>query len=185
MCFGALILVMGLLIPAKAAQALGEIRVMVDFPDGIVGKGAVTLCYVGYPEGAHYRLTDTFGGGLVKREDAQSRNLAQWLAESIGENGLPRILDADGTAWFSHLEEGLYLLVQSETSADLDDMPPLLIPVPYENQWELVALPQYSVVMTQVPETGDGSRLIPAIGAMLLSTLGLGFCGWYRKKYQE
>lgn len=178
-------LVVSLAIPARGAGDVGEIRVMLDFPDGIVAQGAVTLYYAGRADGEHYRLTDSFGGGLVKQEDAQSQTLALWLAETAEGRGIPRILDADGTAWFSGMEEGLYLLVQSEQSPGLDPVAPMLIPMPYEGQWELVALPQYAVVMTQVPTTGQPPTLTLAAMTMALSGTGLGICfGILRKKYR-
>ena len=180
----AAVMVVCLAIPARSAGDTGEIRVMLDYPDGIVAQGAVTLYYAGRADGDHYRLMDSFGGGLVKQEDAQSQTLALWLAETAEGRGVPRILDADGTAWYSGMEEGLYLLVQSEQSPGLDPVSPMLIPMPYEGQWELVALPQYAVVMTQVPTTGD--PLTPALAAMALSGIGLGICsGILRKQFRR
>lgn len=180
-----MVIALGLAMPVRASQPSGQIRVMLDFADGEVHKGSVTLYYAGTPQNDHYRLLEGFGGGLVKREDAQSQTLANWLAESAEGRGIPRILDADGTAWFTGLEEGLYLLVQSEPSRGLDPVPPMLIPIPYEDQWELIALPQYGITLSQIPTTGQDHRITIATAAMVLSGMGLGGCFLYSRKKEK
>lgn len=170
------IMTVGMVIPAEAAESPGQIRVMLDFEDGEVHDGEVTLYRAGKRVGDCYRLEPAFGGGLVKEADARSEALAYWLSETVTGEGEIRILDADGTAWYSGLEEGLYLLVQSSPSEGLDPVPPMLLTVPFSGQWELVALPQYQAIQIPVPETGQhASPLIGAMG-MVLSGLALYLC---------
>lgn len=173
LCVLTAVLVTVTAIPANATRNAGGLTVMLDFADGEVHDGSVTLYYVGTAAGEHYRLTEAFGGGLVKHADSRSASLAQWLSESGESGGSPRLLDADGTAWFGGLEAGLYLLVQSQPIEGLDYVAPMLLPVPYEGQWELIALPQYSMLLTQLPPTGQtASPTLPAV-TMLLSAAAL------------
>lgn len=172
----AIILALGFVgIPAKAAQT-GQVRVALDFADGEVRNGAVTLYYVGQKKEVYYLLNREFGGGLVKLEDAQSPALAMWLSESAETEGTPRILDADGTAWFSGLQEGLYLLVQSEPIEGVDPFAPMLLPIPFNGSEELAVYPQYRLIVTQIPHTGDHPA--PVLGAMgmVLTSLALVIC---------
>lgn len=173
---------LGTAVPGRAAE-WGEVRVALDFADGEVHEGAVTLYYVGEKRESYYHLIREFGGGLVKLEDARSPALALWLAESADTEGIPRILDADGTAWFSGLREGLYLLVQSEEIPGVDAFAPMLLTVPFSGSWELAAYPQYRLLVTQIPHTADHPA--PVLGAMgmVLSSLALVIClDKYRRK---
>ena len=91
----AMAVMIGLGLPAQAAEGRGEIRVTLDFGDGEVHDSSVILCRVAVPEEDHFRLLDSYGGGLVKWEDAVSDAMAVWLAETAAEIEKSRILDAD------------------------------------------------------------------------------------------
>ena len=81
-----------------AAETRGSIQVKLDTGDLPVINGAVTLYQVGVKTENGYRITEGFGGGIVRQEDADSDKLAQWLAETAGETGITMLLDADGNA---------------------------------------------------------------------------------------
>lgn len=168
----AVVLMLGMGIPAKAAGNTGEVRVTLDFGDGEVHEGSVLFCRVAVPEGENYRLLDDFGGGLVKREDAVSDALALWLTEVAQNSGKTRILDADGTAWFTDLPEGLYLLAQDGPITGLDDFRPILMTMPSSEQWQLVIYPQQRMILSQCPETG--APFAPVLAAMVLVLSGAG-----------
>ncbi len=174
--FLAVLLLPGLCLPAKAAAGTGSIQVTLKSGEEPVTGGTVTLYRVGdkIPEG--YRIVDAFGGGIVHQKDALSPHLAQWLAQMEGEVGMTRILDADGKASFSNLEEGLYLLIQNETRADFFPILPFLMMLPHEGQWNLEAYPFTQQVYTDSPRTGQHPA--PFIGAagMVVSGVGLALC---------
>lgn len=177
----AAVYVMGLTVPASAVST-GEIRVTLDFGDGIVHDGSVMLCLVATEEGEDYRLTETFGSGLVKREDIVSDALANWLAEIAIRSGKSRILDADGSACFTDLPEGVYLLVQTEDIVGIDPFQPMLILLPSSGAMELAVFPLERRVYAQCPQTGQ--RNVPLLGAMGMILSGLGFLvclEWLRK----
>jgi len=103
----AMLLIVSLGRRAEAAEQTGSIRVTLKN-----GAGAVTLYHVAAPFSDGYVLTEAFGGGFIRASEAHSPYLAQWLAQTA-EEGRTLLLDADGSAEFSHLEAGLYLLKQT------------------------------------------------------------------------
>ena len=81
---------------AAAAENLGSIQIQLEAGDLAVTNGAVTLYQVGVRTEDGYRITEGFGGGIVRQEDADSENLARWLAETAEASGMTHLLDADG-----------------------------------------------------------------------------------------
>lgn len=168
---------------AKAAEREGSIQVIVKSGESPVIGGTVTLFRVGVPSEDGYRIVDTFGGGFVRHEDALSPQLAQWLAQMEGEPGMSRILDADGSADFSHLEAGLYLMVQNGTVEDFFPIMPFLMMLPYEGQWNVQAYPYTQQVYTECPRTGQHPGPILGALGMVVSGIGLAVCiGPVRRK---
>ena len=167
---------------AEAAEQRGSIQIRLDAGDLAVTNGAVTLYQVGISSEEGYRITEGFGGGTVYREDADSENLAQWLAESADESGLTMLLDADGNAIFSELEKGLYMLVQTERMDGFYPILPVLLTIPEEDHWDVRIYRQPVPVVTEIPKTGQSP--IPFLGVlgMILSSAGLLFCIWKQKK---
>lgn len=166
-CAASILLLAGLGRTAAAAENLGSIRVNLNSTEG-----EVTLYPAAAPVIGGYRLTEAFGGGFIKEEDAHSPALAQWLAET-GEGGERRILDADGNAEFFRLEAGLYLLCQTEAGRGETAISPFLVEIPYEGQWNIEANPKTDPVN---PRTGQSPQ--PYVGAMgmLLSAGALHLC---------
>lgn len=170
------VLLTGLGRTAAAAEETGSIRITMQ-----PKKGEVTLYYVGEPVSGGYRLTEAFGGGYIKEEDANSPYLAQWLGETEVQ-GIQRLLDADGSAEFSRLEAGLYLLKQTEAAEGEDLTSPFLIQLPYCGQWNIQANPKTGS-MTEVPRTGQGPEPFLGVTGMVLSGMGLIVCLRKKRNY--
>lgn len=166
----------GLIPGAKAAETYGSIRVKLDAGELAVTNGAVTLYQVGYRIEEGYRIAESFGGGIIRMEDVQSANLAQWLAESAEEAGMTMLLDADGNAIFSDLEEGLYILVQTQRMDGFYPILPMLLTVPEDEQWHLDVYRQPVPVVTEIPKTGQSPAPFLGILGMILSSAGLLLC---------
>lgn len=164
--------VLGLGIPASAAQSAGEICIWLDAGELPVTNGAITLYQVGTPVTDGYSITEAFGGGIVKEEDATSSHLAQWLTESAGESGMTQYLDVDGYVTFSDLEEGLYLVVQTEKMDGFYPIKPFLVTIPCDGAWEIKAEPKTEPIVADNPKTGQ--PLAPLLGAMGLVASGVG-----------
>ena len=160
----ALLLVLSLGSRVRAAEDVGSIHITLP-----PGEGEAVLYRVGIPVPEGYRLTDAYGGGFIQEEDAASQMLALWLAETETE-GISRILDADGSATFTRLEAGLYLVKHKDPLADEVALP-FLVRLPDGDTWDVAASP-----FVEPPKTGQG--LGPFLGAagMLLSGSGLLLC---------
>lgn len=170
----ALAAVLGL--PVQAGEAGGSIRLDLDVGDFAVTNGAVKLYQVALqgPEG--YMLSDSFGGGMVKPEDALSSSLAQWLAQTAEDGGITRLLDADGCAEFSRLPDGLYLVVQSENMDGFYPFEPFLVSIPMEGEWDIQVSPLISPIVAESPATGQDMQPFLGIAGMVVSGLGLALC---------
>lgn len=167
---------------AQATEQYGSIHVKLDAGEMPVINGAVTLYQVGYRIEEGYRLTERFGGGIIRLEDAHSDNLANWLAESAGDNGMTMLLDADGNAVFSDLEEGLYILVQTERIDGFYTVLPELIQIPAGEIRDIQVYKKPVPVVTEIPKTGQSPMPYLSALCMLLSGSGLLLC---RKKIRD
>ena len=176
------VLLSGAIPAARAAEQYGSIRVKLDAGELPVINGAVTLYQVGNRIEDGYRLTERFGGGIIRLDEAHSDNLAQWLAESAGETGMTMLLDADGTAVFSDLEEGLYILVQTERMDGFYTILPELLRVPEGDIWDIQLYKQPVPVVTEIPRTGQSPAPVLGVLGMILSSAGLLLC---RKKIKD
>lgn len=167
---------------AAAVEDTGTVYLDIVIEDLAVTRGAVMLYQVGYPVQEGYRIAEKFGGGIVQHGDARSPHLAQWLAESADGSGMNRLLDADGDAVFCNLEDGLYLLMQTEGMDGFYPVSPQLVTVPENGDWEvkmeLVPLP----VVVENPSTGDGFSPVWGLIGVMGSGLGLAVCARKRKK---
>lgn len=167
---------------AAAEELRGSVQIRLNAGDLAVTNGAVTLYQVGITTEDGYRITESFGGGIVRQEDADSAKLAQWLAESAGASGTTMLLDADGNAVFSGLEKGLYMLVQTERMDGFYPIQPILVRIPDDDLWDVRVYREPVPVVTELPKTGQSP--IPFLGVlgMFLSAAGLALCG---KKCKE
>lgn len=164
------------------AETLGSVQVKLDTGELPVVNGGVSLYQVGIKVEEGYRIREGFGGGIVHQEDADSDKLAQWLAESAGENGISLLLDADGQAVFSELEEGLYMLIQTERTDGFYPIYPILFTVPEEDQWDVKIYREPVPVVTELPKTGQSSVPFFGILGMVLSSTGLLLCTGKNRK---
>lgn len=167
---------------AAAAETLGSIQVKLEAGDLAVINGAVTLYQVGLKTEEGYRVTEAFGGGMIRLEDTDSATLAGWLAETAEEPGISMLLDADGNAVFSDLDEGLYMLVQTERMDGFYPISPILLTVPEEDSWNVRVYREPVPIVTELPQTGQSPLPFLGVLGMVLSAAGLILC---RKKIRD
>lgn len=147
-------LLLGGAIPAYAAQT-GSIRVVPETKPP--ADSAVTLYHAGVEADGGYWLDEVYGGGLVRWGDLPSLTLASWLAEHEAAEGTTVPFDAEGSATFSNLSPGLYLIKQTGISAGNDAIPPFVIELPYEDIWEITVRPQSMTGAQEPPPHGTGA----------------------------
>lgn len=172
----AMLLLAGMTRPVSAAEQSGTIRIRMAYGDASAEGAVVTLQYAGQPAEGGYRLSEVFGGGIIRMEDACSPDLAQWLSERTTVGGELGKLDSQGSIVFSGLEEGLYLITQEKAPMGWQCAAPFLVPVPLDGNWEVLAYPKQALLLTEPPRTGEHPA--PVFGAMglILSGGGLYLC---------
>ncbi len=177
LCFAmAVCLVCSLGVSAAGAEVDGSFLLHLNVDDLAVTNGAFTLYRVGVRISDGYRIGEDFGGGFVREEDALSPHLAQWLAEGQGQPLQHRLLDADGDCSFSQLGEGLYLLVQSESTDGFYPIQPFLMTMPRDGRWQLPIYLEPLPRIAESPATGEGPLLALGLLGMALSGTGLVLC---------
>ena len=179
----AMALAAALSLPAQAGELGGSIRLDLEVGDFVVTNGAVKLYQVAQqgPEG--YLVSDSFGGGLVKTEDALSSSLAQWLAQTAEDGGITRLLDADGCAEFSRLPDGLYLVVQSEKMDGFYPFEPFLVTIPMDGERDIQVSPPVFPIVAESPATGQDMQPFLGVAGMVVSGLGLALCAMGKRKF--
>ena len=172
---------LSLSVSAGASEMKGSVEVKLDAGELPVINGAVTIYLVGVPIEGGYRLLDRYGGGIVRVEDVGSRNLAFWLGE-LTDSGRELLLDVDGRVVFSGVEEGLYLVEQTQRMDGFYPFRAFLAEVPADGQWTRRFAPAVFPITDEPPRTGDLTLYLGTLG-MILSGGGLVCCGiWNRKK---
>jgi len=168
--------------PVAAAGNKGSIQVDLKTGDVPVINGAVTLYQVGIKTKDGYQIAETFGGGVVRQDETDSRKLAQWLAETAGVNGMTLLLDVDGTAVYPELEQGLYILVQTERIDGFYPIYPVLLTIPSDEKWDLEISRDLVPVVTEIPQTGQSPIPFFGVLGMILSSTGLLLCAQKNRK---
>ena len=172
--------VLALSITAGASETGCSVEVKLDAGELPVTNGAVTLYRVGIPTDGGYRLLDRYGGGVVRSEDISSGNLARWLSE-LADSGREQLLDVEGRVVFSQVEEGLYLVRQTQRMDGFWPFRVFLAEVP-AGQQVLRYEPVVQPITEEPPCTGDLTIYLSVLG-MALSGGGLVCCGiWGRKR---
>ena len=92
------------------------------------------------------------------------------------------LLDADGVAVFPDLEEGLYMLIQTERMDGFYPIYPILLTVPDATAWDIQIHREPVPVVTELPKTGQSP--IPFLGVlgMIVSSVGLLLCARKNRK---
>lgn len=175
------VLVLGLSLPVAASEVRGSVEVRLDAGELPVTNGAVTVYLVGIPSEDGYRVLDRYGGGTIRAEDVTSGHLAGYLSELAG-GGRQLLLDVDGKVVFTGLEEGLYLVKQTERMDGFYPFHAFLVQIPMNGQWDLRETPTVLPITMEPPQTGEGFYFpIAAIG-MILSGVGLILCRFWEKQ---
>ena len=172
-----IMMVIGLLgnlaVQGAAAAQTGSICVVLECGEGVVSSGTVTLYRVGEPVEGGYRLRSAFGGAFVAEADAGGSALAQRLVGLADSDGVAHYPDADGCVEYSRLEEGLYLVAQTEATEGFYPVVPFLVQLPCVGQWYVEANPKMMELPEEQPQTGQHPAPILAAMGLVLSGLAL------------
>ena len=163
----------------------GEGSILVDLKGGgkPISGAEIRIYLAGKPVENGYRLTETFGGGMITQLDVFSPELALWLSQRAS-GGWKDTTNAQGCVSFQGLEEGLYLVTQPFSKSGYRAFEPFLITIPWDGvQWEITATPKTEREITVVPDTSDPGIVDYGLLGMLLSGMGLLTVLLSRKKW--
>lgn len=161
-------------VPVQAAQPGSVVRVSLNVGELPVTNGALEMHHVGIPAEQGYRLAEAFGGGIIRKEDADSAYLAQWLAEAAKDPGKVINLDVDGNVSFTDLEAGLYLILQTQPTDGFHPIAPFLVAVPENGEQSILVYPPTEPIIAENPQTRQ--PLAPLLGAVGMMISGVGLC---------
>ena len=168
---------------AGRAAGLGSLKVQLSFAGRPIRNAEVTVYRAGTAVVGGYRLTEAFGGGFVAEADVLFPELPRWLAQVARAEGLRQRTDENGEAVFGALEEGLYLVVQTETAGSCSAFEPFVVILPWDGAvWDITAAPKMERADTGQPETADPGTVNRGLWGMALSGLGLGWLILRNKK---
>ena len=130
---------------------------------------------------ASYQLLQHFVQRLFVEDNAGSGHLALYLSELAG-GGRELLLDVDGRVVFSGVEEGLYLVEQTQRMDGFYPFRAFLAEVPLDGRWTRRFKPAVNPITDEPPCTGDLTLYLGTL-SMFLSGIGLIACGiWERKE---
>ena len=171
---------------AGRAAGMGSLKLQLDAAGKPIQNAEVSVYRAGTAVVGGYRLTQAFGGGFVSEADVLYPQLAQWLAEEAGEDGLHQRTDENGEVYFGALEEGLYLVTQSAQTGAYLAFEPFVVILPWDGAvWDITAAPKMERSDPRQPQTADPGTLTRGLWGMGLSALGLGWLLWKRKGFHE
>lgn len=167
-----------LLLPVMRVSAEGELgAIRVTVVPEMEGSG-LRLYYVGILTDSGLQLMPEFGGGFVKGQDLQTRELAAWL-EELASEGLEKQIGKDGTAMFTGLPEGVYLLTQPEPAKGYYPIVPVLVALPEQDgSWLAQVSPKVELKAYAPPATGQSAAPVLGGVGMVASPVGIGV--WHR-----
>ena len=120
------------------------------------------VCRVGVKSEAGVILTDGLADWQVQEEELKDGNWVSWLAqkELLDER---RCLVENGGALLRNLQEGIYLVRQTDDPINGRKFEPFFLRIPEGESWDVYRAPKM-IAGGEPPKTGD--RPTPLIGAM-------------------
>ena len=153
-------LILGAGVEAKAMT--GSIRIEPVWCGAPACGGTVSVCRVGMKTEAGVTLTDGLADWQVQEEELIEGNWVSWLAQKE----LPDekyCLAGSGGALFVDLQEGIYLVRQTDVSVGGLAFEPFFLKIPEGENWDVYRAPKL-ISKGEAPKTGN--RPTPLIGAM-------------------
>lgn len=175
---------------------IGSIAITMRCGETAVPGGTLTMYKVGavYEEDGNYSFVPTgdFSDFDKPLTDVHSSELAKALAEYAKKaSGLTLDIDKNGSAFFTGVEPGLYLMVQSKAAAGYYAADPFLVTVPMledgtyiydvdaSPKVELEKLPQPTPTPTvppeKLPQTGQLNWPVPVLVVLGLALFSAGW----------
>lgn len=174
--------VLMLSVPPASAGGQGIIQVTPQERGTPVPGGKVTMYAIGKAVEGGYRLSAELADWTVDVTEIFDPDLARWLAENIRAEGISKTVGDAGLVEFTGLEEGVYLMVQTQAAPGYQPFRPYIVVLPMSGQeWKAPTCPKVNRLEGDNPKTGDTQLLMGAVG-MAVSGAGLWMCGRRRER---
>ena len=197
--------------PVPEPGRKGSITVSMRFDGEAVPGGSLTLYWVGevsqddgnysfVPTGDFTGWGSAFGALDSAEENARTAQSLKTFAQSQEPpiSGIEKQIGKDGMAKFTNLEQGLYLLVQTQAAPGYSPVNPFLVSIPYEvkgeycydvdaqAKMELEQLPKPPEKPGgKLPQTGQLNWPVPVLAAAGLVLFGVGWAIRFRRKQDK
>jgi len=160
--------------PAVAAEEQGEIRITQHREGKPIPGGNVTLCYVGTATEEGYLIMGYENDWIILADEVFFPETALWVQKHAKADGITKAVEKTGTVTFTDLEEGLYLVTQSEAVSGYAPFSPFLVELPIGGAvWLAEITPMLEPLSSENPQTGDHPAPIIAAMALVLSVFAL------------
>ena len=153
-------LILGSGVEAKAGS--GSIRIEPMWCGAPVCGVTVGVCKVGAKTEAGVVLTDGLADWQVQEDELTDGNWVNWLAQKEIPDER-HCLAGNGGALFQNLQEGIYLVRQTDDPINGRLFEPFFLGIPDGENWDVYRAPKM-ISRGEPPKTGD--RPTPLIGAM-------------------
>jgi len=145
----------------------GSVQLTLETDDGEpVSDGVISIYEVAVLSDDGYTKTEAFGN-FTAELDVEDTALASDLVVYVESNqidGTRRVIDEVGIASFDGLELGLYLIVQTEESADYETIAPFLVTIPIEEDgvwvYDVDVTPKVGTVTATATESEESSSVV-------------------------
>lgn len=197
--------------PVPEPGRKGSITVSMRFDGEAVPGGSLTLYWVGevsqddgnysfVPTGDFTGWGSAFGALDSAEENARTAQSLKTFAQSQEPpiSGIEKQIGKDGMAKFTNLEQGLYLLVQTQAAPGYSPVNPFLVSIPYEvkgeycydvdaqAKMELEQLPKPPEKPGgKLPQTGQLNWPVPVLAAAGLGLFAIGWAIRFRRKQDK
>ena len=150
-------------VKVKAAQQTGSLQVIPTWCGQPVAGGTVSVSWVGMKTEEGILLTDGLANWYMEETMIPSEDWISWLAQHTEEEKQLAVVQTGSGALFENLEEGIYLVEQTENAENHMPFAPVLQTIPENGQWDICVRPKL-ITSGEAPQTSD--RPAPIIGAM-------------------
>ena len=197
--------------PVPEPGRTGSITVSMQFDGEPVPGGKLTLYRVGevsqddgnytfVPTGEFTRWGSDFGTLDSAEQNAQTAKSLKRFIQSNGEDisGITKRIGDNGEVTFFNLEQGLYLLVQTEPATGFSPVNPFLVSLPFlkdgDYHYDLDAQAKTELEEApkppqkpggKLPQTGQLNWPVPVLAAAGLTLFGIGWGIRFRRKDQD
>ena len=182
-------------IRTEATGIKGSIEINITKAGDPVPGGRTSLYCAALWDGEQYRKTEAFQEFEISEADWQVNRvqMAELLSEYAQKHkvaGLEKTISPEGSVYYSDLEEGIYLAVQTEAHEGYLPFCPFLVEIPTcidgRSSYEIVAYPK----VTKIPDgesaqTGDGGSPVVLVAASGWAILWILSRIWKQKKRIE